>query len=306
MSGKWTVKNIPSQKGKTFLITGANSGIGLGATKEIIKKGGGVIMAVRNLQKGKLIREEIRKETADAKIDLMQVDLADLTSVKKFSEAFISRYKQLDVLINNAGITLTGREQTEQGFEAHWGTNYLGPFALTANLLPILENTPHSRIVTVASFVPKLNRVVMNWNDLQYEKNYNGMTAYGQSKLANIMFALELDKKLKEHKSPVLSLLSSPGYTKTGIQKSMSLLVKIMTFFIAQKVDMGMLSSLRAAVDPDVKGGEFYGPLKMKEMRGYPELTPIPEQALNLEERQKLWRLSEEMTQTHFSFNKTR
>lgn len=145
----------------------------------------------------------------------------------------------------------------------------------------------------------------MNWKDLQYEKKYDGMTAYGQSKLANIMFALELLKKLKEHKSTVLSLLCSPGYTKTGIQKSQSLLVKIMTFFIAQNVDMGMLSSLRAAVDSYVKGGEFYGPLKMKEMRGYPELTPIPQQALDTEEREKLWRLSEEMTQTYFSFNKT-
>lgn len=304
MATKWTADNIPSQEGKTFVITGANSSIGLGAAKEIAKKGGEIIMAVRNMQKGKLAMEEVLKEVRYAKLELMQLDLDDLDSVKIFSSEFKQKYTRLDVLINNAGMTNRAREVTKQGFEAHWGTNHLGPFALTANLLPLLQKTPKVRVVTVASFVPKLNRVQIDWNDLPYEKRkYDAMAAYGQSKLANIMFALELDKRLKEQGSDVLSVLSSPGYTKSGIQQSQSLFIQVMTLVLAQGVEMGMLPSLRAAFDPTAKGGGFFSPVKMKEMRGYPERIAIPEQARDAEARQKLWQLSEQMTQTHFVFS---
>lgn len=299
----WTTDDIPSQKGKTILITGANSGTGLGAARALANKGGMVILAVRNLEKGNAAQAKILKESPDAVIDLMQLDLADLTSVDKFSKEFTSRYKQLDILVNNAGIALPNqREETKQGFEAHFGTNHLGHFALTGKLLPILENTLHSRIVTVASFVPKNNRSAMNWPDLQSEKTFDGMVAYGQSKLANIMFALELTKRLKKSNSHILSVLANPGYTKSGIQEGMSLIVKIMTQLIAQKVEMGMLPILRAATDLTVKSGEFYGPLKLKEMRGYPELTQAPQPALIAREREDLWRFSEQMTQTFYDF----
>jgi NAD(P)-dependent dehydrogenase (short-subunit alcohol dehydrogenase family) len=143
----------------------------------------------------------------------------------------------------------------------------------------------------------------MDWNDLQYEKRkYDAMAAYGQSKLANILFALELDKRLKEHGSTVLSVLASPGYTKSGIQQSQSLLIQLLTLVVAQGVEMGMLPSLRAAFDPTAQGGDFFSPMKMKEMRGYPERIAIPEQALDEEAQQKLWRLSEVMTQTHVAW----
>ena len=260
-------------------------------------------MAVRNLQKGKTALEQIRREIPNADLELMQLDLADLESVHTFGDLFRKSHKRLDVLMNNAGITLQKRELTKQGFEAHWGTNHLGPFALTAHLLPLLEATPNARVVTVASFVPKLNKVVMNWDDLQFENGFDAMTAYGQSKLANIMFALELDQQFKEHDSPVLSLMSSPGYTKSGIQKTQGLFVQIMTLFLAQSVDIGMLGSLRAAVDPNVKGGEFYGSVQMKEMRGYPEKMTVPEPALNPQARQQLWHISEQMTHTHYEFS---
>jgi NAD(P)-dependent dehydrogenase (short-subunit alcohol dehydrogenase family) len=303
MAPKWTTDNIPSQEGRTFLITGANSGVGLGAAKAIAKKGGALVLAVRNVSKGELARKEILQESKSAKIELMPLDLSDLDSVKRFSDEFKQKHQQLDVLFNNAGMTNGAREVTRQGFEAHWGTNHLGPFALTAYLLPVLLQTPQARIVTVASFVPKLNRVTMDWNDLQYEKRkYDAMAAYGQSKLANILFALALDKRLKQHGSTVLSVLSSPGYTKSGIQQSQGLLIQLMTLVVAQGVEMGMLPSLRAAFDPTVQGGEFFSPVKMKEMRGYPERITIPEQALEEEDQQKLWRLSEEMTQTHVAW----
>ena len=298
----WSTVNIPSQEGKIFLITGANSGTGFGVTKVIAQKGGKVIMAVRNLGKGKVAVAKILKKIPNAIIELMQLDLASLTSVDKFSIEITKRHKQLDVLINNAGIALPNeRQETKQGFEAHFGTNHLGHFALTGKLLPILENTPHARIVTVASFVPKYSGSSMNWDDLQYKKTFDGMIAYGQSKLANIMFALELDKKLKQSSSQILSVLANPGFTKSGMQRDMSLKVKIMTRLMAQKVEMGMLPILRAAVDSAVKGGEFYSPLKMNEMRGYPELIQAPEQALIANDRQKLWKLSEELTQTFYT-----
>lgn len=301
----WTIDHTPSQKGKTILVTGANNGTGFGATRTLTKKDAKVIMAVRNLEKGNAAVAQILKETPNAKIELMQLDLADLTSVDKFSKAFAIRNKQLDVLINNAGIALPNeRQETKQGFEAHFGTNHLGHFALTGKLLPILESTPHSRIVTVASFVPKNSGSVMNWDDLHFIKTFDGMVAYGQSKLANIMFALHLAEQLSNSNSRVLSLIANPGFTKSGIQDGMSLWVKVMTNLIAQKVEMGILPILRAATDLAVKSGEYYGPLKMKEMRGYPERTQAPNQALIAEDRRKLWKLSEEMTETVYNFAK--
>jgi NAD(P)-dependent dehydrogenase (short-subunit alcohol dehydrogenase family) len=242
-------------------------------------------------------------EIPEAKLQLMQIDLGDIDSVKEFAAQFRKKHQQLDVLINNAGMTNMKREETKQGFEAHWGTNHLGPFVLTASLLSVLQNTPKARIVTVASFVPKLMRATLDWEDLLYlKKKYDAMGAYGQSKLANIMFALELNNKLKAHHSEVISVLASPGYTKSGIQQSQSTWIQLMTLFLGQSVDMGMLPSLRAAVDPDVKGGEFYSPLRWKEMRGYPELTTVPDAALNVSETQKLWNMSEQMTHTAFKF----
>lgn len=300
----WNVANIASQKGKTFLITGANSGTGFGTARTLAQKGGKVIMAVRNLEKGDAAKAKIMKETPHALIELMPLDLADLTSVAQFSKAFLSRHEQLDVLINNAGIALPyDRQETRQGFEAHFGTNHLGHFALTAKLLALLQNTKNSRIVTVASFVPKNSKSIMNWDDLQNQTNFDGMRAYGESKLANIMFALELQERLVNSKRTILSLIANPGFTKSGIQDGMSLVVKLLTGFFAQSVEMGMLPILRAAIDPAVKGGEFYGPLKMKEMRGYPELTHVPDPALIVKDRQKLWTLSEQMTQTSYNFD---
>jgi NAD(P)-dependent dehydrogenase (short-subunit alcohol dehydrogenase family) len=299
----WTTDHIPSQKGKTFLITGANSGTGLGTTKVLAEKGANVIMAVRNLEKGKAAKAKILKQVPNAIIDLMQLDLADLTSVDQFSEEFTTKYKKLDVLINNAGIAMPNeRTETKQGFESHFGTNHLGHFALTGKLLPILKATPHSRIVVVASFVPKYSNSVIKWDDLQHIKNFDGMTAYGQSKLANIMFALELGDRLKKANSQIIPVLANPGFTKSGIQADMSLMIKILTYLIAQRVDMGMLPILRAAIDPAVKSGEFYGPLKMREMRGYPELTQIPQQGQVRADQQRLWEISEQMTQTFYNF----
>ncbi len=301
MNTKWNTTNIPSQNGKTFLITGANSGLGLGTTKALVKKGALVIMAVRNLDKGKAAVNEILREMPNAKLDLLQIDLSDLNSIKQFTKVFKSKYDKLDVLINNAGVMMpVQRFETKQGFEGQFGTNHLGHFVLTAELFELIDKTPHSRIVTLSSLVAKMKGGDLYWNDLQFDKSYHKMNSYAQSKLANMMFGLELDKKLKETGSSTISVLAHPGFTATNLQQHMGLQGRIMNALMAQKIDMGILPSLRAATDPNVNGGEYYGPAKMNNWRGFPVINTPAEKALNLNDRQKLWMISEQLTNTKF------
>lgn len=304
MSTNWNTTNIPSQKGKIFLITGANSGLGLGTTKALVKKGALVVMAIRNIDKGKEAINEILQETPDAKLDILQVDLSDLNSVKQFAKKFRSKYDKLDVLINNAGIMMpVQRIETKQGFEGQFGTNHLGHFVLTSELFDLIEKTPNSRIVTLSSLSAKMKAGNIYWDDLQFKKSYDKMNSYSQSKLANMMFGLELDNKLKEAGSNTISVLAHPGFTATNLTRHMGLRGKILNFLMAQKLEMGILPSLRAATDTHAKSGEFYGPAKMNNSRGYPVLNELAEKALNLNDRQKLWKVSEELTNTTFQIN---
>lgn len=298
---KWKTENIASQEGKLFLVTGANSGLGLGTTKELAKKGAKVIMAVRNLDKGKTAFNQIKKEIPNADIELMKVDLSDLNSVRDFAKEFKSKYNKLDVLINNAGVMMpVERFETKQGFEGQFGTNHLGHFVLTKELFDVLENTSNSRIVTLSSLVAKMKKADIYWNDVQFEKSYDKMTTYAQSKLANMMFGLELDKRLKKRNSQTISVLAHPGYTATNLQQHMGLQGRIMNFLMAQKVEMGILPTLRAATDTNVQGGEYYGPAKMNNWRGYPVLNKPNPIAENRDTTQKLWALTEELTKTKF------
>ena len=301
MSTNWNTSHIPSQKGKLFLITGANSGLGLGTTKALVKKGAHVVMAVRNMDKGRKALQDILKEIPNATLNLMQVDLSDLDSVKQFAHTFKQKYNTLNVLINNAGVMMpVKRFETKQGFEGQFGTNHLGHFVLTKELMDTIEYTPGSRIVTLSSLVAKMDKGDIYWDDLQFQRNYDKMASYSQSKLANMMFGLELDKKLKSKNSNTISVIAHPGFTATNLQQHMGLQGKIMNFLMAQKIDMGILPTLRAATDPNVKGGEYYGPAKMNNWRGYPIINQPAEKALNLSERQKLWQISEELTNTPF------
>lgn len=304
MSTKWNTANIPSQKGKVFLITGANSGLGLGTTKALVKKGALVVMAVRNIEKGTKAFNEILHETPNANLDMLQVDLSDLDSVKQFAGKIKSKYDKLDVLINNAGVMMpVQRFESKQGFEGQFGTNHLGHFVLTNELFDLIEKTPKSRIVSLSSLVAKMKGGDIYWDDLQFENSYDKMNSYAQSKLANMMFGLELDKKLKESGSKTISVMAHPGFTATNLQQHMGLQGRIMNFLMAQKLEMGILPSLRAATDPNAKGGEYYGPAKMNNWRGYPVINEPAEKALNLKERQKLWKVSEELTNTQFQIN---
>lgn len=301
MSTNWNTQNIPSQKGKLFIVTGANSGLGLETTRELVKKDAKVVMAVRNLEKGKTALNDIKKDVLNADLELMQVDLSDLNSIKEFAKTFKSKYDKLDVLINNAGVMMpVKRFETKQGFEGQFGTNHIGHFVLTKELFDVIDNTPNSRIVTLSSLVAKMKKGHIYWDDMQFEKSYDKMASYSQSKLANMMFGLELDKKLKENNSNTISVLVHPGYTATNLQKHMGLQGKIMNFLFAQNVKMGILPTLRAATDKNVKGGEYYGPEKMSNWRGYPVLNEPNTEALNRKITQKLWDVTEELTQVKF------
>lgn len=298
MSKNWTTANIPSLKGKTFLITGANSGLGFGATKELAKKGAKVIMTSRNLAKGNAALTKIKSEISDADLELMQLDLADINNVKEFSTNFKSRYQKLDVLINNAGVMMpVNRFETAQGFEGQFGTNHIGHFVLVNELLDLIESTPNSRIVVLSSLVAKMSKAAIYWDDLQFEKSYDKMASYAQSKLANMMFAAELDKRLREKNSTTICLMAHPGYTATNLQQHMGLQGKIMNFLMAQKVEMGILPTLRAATSPNVKGGEYYGPAKMGNWRGYPVINEPNTITNNRVATKRLWQLSETLIQ---------
>ncbi|MCU0400014.1 MAG: oxidoreductase [Algoriphagus sp.] len=302
----WTADNIPTQEGKTFLITGATSGLGFEAAKVLSKKGGHIIMTARNLEKGKEALEAIKKENPNARLDLMQLDLADFQSIRKFSANINANYSKLDVLVNNAGVmNPPKREVTKQNFEVQFGTNHLGHFLLTGLLLDILKNTPNSRISVQSSIVHKTESMKpdIHFNDLNFEKSYNRDQAYAQSKLANLLFAYELDRRLKANNINTIVTAAHPGYTKTNLQANSGFMMAvILNNILAQHVKIGVLPILRAATDKNVKGGEYFGPTKMMEMKGYPELVKSSDKSYDKDLAKKLWEVSEKLTNLKYQF----
>ena len=225
---KWTTDNIPDQKGRTILITGANSGIGYEAAKALAAKNGELLLAVRSLEKGELARTQILATYPNATIQVMALDLASLASVKSFAEAFKQTYTKLDLLINNAGIMIPPYKKTVDGFESQFGTNHLGHFALTSLLFPFLKKTAGSRIVNVSSNAHKMGN--LNFEDLQWEhRRYVPWKAYGDSKIANLYFTYELSQRIKASGSLVLASAAHPGLTNTNLAKS-ALFAKLQCF----------------------------------------------------------------------------
>ncbi|TDX12839.1 oxidoreductase [Flavobacterium sp. S87F.05.LMB.W.Kidney.N] len=302
----WTADDIPSQQGKTILITGANSGLGLEASRVLSSKGAHVIMTARNLKSGKEAISLIKNKNANAKLDLMQLDLSDFASIHQFSQEFHKKYKQLDVLINNAGVMFPAkRELTTQKFEVQFGTNHLGHFLLTGLLLDILKSTPNSRIAIQSSgqHKAKMGKPDIYFDDLNFNKAYNKYVAYSQSKLANLLFAYELDRQLKANKIDITVVAAHPGYTKTNLVRHTGFFVQaVITNILAQSVEMGTLPILRAATDTNVKGGEYFGPTKMNEMQGYPELVRSSDKSYDKELAGKLWKVSEKLSQIIYNF----
>lgn len=297
----WTANNIPDLHGKRALITGANSGIGFEAAKELARKGAEVILAVRNLDKGWQAKEAITRLIPNANLRLMALDLADLNSVREVVEQLTAEQLTLDILINNAGIMLPEQlTLSAQQHEIQWATNHLGHFVLTLGLLPLLERADSPRVVTLSSLVAKFKTAEIYYGDLNFERKYDKMAAYAQSKLANAMFATELQQRLSKRQSKVISIAAHPGYTATNLQQHMGISGKIMNALFAQKVQMGVLPTLRAATDTSLAGGEYIGPMRMANYRGFPGMNTLPKAASDADQRRKLWEVSEQIVGQRF------
>lgn len=298
---QWDSEKITNQDGKIILITGANSGLGLEASTILSTKGAKVIMAVRNLEKGNEAVSKIKSKNQKANVELMQLDLSDFNSIHKFSKEFHTKYPTLNVLINNAGVMYPKkREITKQGFEIQFGINHLGHFLLTGLLLDILKQTPQSRVITQSSLYHKIGGDI-HFDDLNWEKTYTKTKAYAQSKLANLLFTYELDRRFKLQKHNIISIASHPGYTATDLLRSMGVMGLVSNKLIAQKIDMGTLPVLRAATEENLVGSEYFGPTKMFELRGYPKKVKSSDKSYDIQLAKKLWEVSE--TLVGFKYN---
>lgn len=301
-TGKWTAKQIPSQAGKTVLVTGANSGIGYEAALELARHGAHVLLGCRNDAKGQAALESMLREAPGASAEVVPLDMASLASIRTFTARFLERGIALDLLINNAGVmALPKRETTEDGFERQFGTNHLGHFALTGLLMPALLAAQAPRVITVASLAHRTGKI--DFDDLQRERRYEGWDAYNASKLANILFAKELDRRARAAHSRLLSLAVHPGVSTTNIfangpgeMSLKAILVKVLAPVLMQNEEAGALPTLYAATSLAARGGEYIGPDGFQELKGSPVVVQPRPQALNVAVGERLWTVSEQLT----------
>ena len=297
---KWGSDYIADQKGRVAIVTGSSSGIGYEAARVLANKNATVIIAVRNLDKGNSALEKIKAGYPEADARVMEIDLADLESVRRFSEQFKQEYSRLDLLINNAGVMMPPYCKTVDDFELQFGTNHLGHFALTGRLLDLIKSTPRSRIVNVSSGAHSYGD--LDFDDLHCENRpYKKMKAYGDSKIANLYFTYELQRKVEKAGLNTLAVASHPGWTATELQRHTGLF-SFLNHFFAQGLEMGTLPTLYAAVAPDVKGGDYYGPDGWKEMKGYPKKVQSNKLSHDKEIAAKLWDVSENLTGVEYKF----
>lgn len=302
---KWTVDAIPDQTGRIAVITGATSGLGLCCAHTLARRGAEVVLAVRNTARGEVTAASIRAEVPAAKLSVSSLDLASLASVREFAARTGGTLPRIDMLLNNAGLGMQPqRHETQDGFEQQFGTNHLGHFALTALLVPTLLRAPAPRVVTVASMAHR--RGTIAWDDLQSKQAYNGRLAYNQSKLANLMFALELAARAKEQESALSSIPAHPGLALTGFLAATELpaymraVGVIVSRLLGQSAEAGSWPSIYAATMPDAANGEYWGPDGILEIRGLPARGRVWPHATNRADWQRLWAISEELTQTPF------
>lgn len=291
---RWDENDIPDMSGKVAIITGANSGIGYETARVLALKGADVVMACRNVQKANDAAEKIRRENPAGTIEVMQLDLADLDSVRQFAGAFLETHDRLDLLINNAGIMTPPYGKTVQGFETQFGVNHLGHFALTGLLIDQIVQTPESRVVTVSSMMHRAGNI--DFDDLNCdEKAYQATPAYGQSKLANLLFTYELQRKLAAAGANTIAVAAHPGWTETNLQQH-SGSIRFFNRFVAQDGPMGALPTLHAATGVEVAGGDYYGPSGFMEVRGHPKKVDSNGRSQDQATAERLWKVSEEMT----------
>ena len=294
----WDSRNIPEQNGRVAIVTGSNSGIGLETARVLASKGATVIIAVRNLEKGRKAAEKITGTNQNADTEIMELDLASLASVRRFVDAFKGKYARLDLLINNAGVMVPPYSKTTDGFELQFGTNHLGHFALTASLIDLLKNTSGSRVVSVSSMAHKIGNI--DFDDLNWDKRkYKKWQAYGDSKIANLYFTYALQRRLENGGSGPIAAAAHPGWTSTDLQRHTGL-ASALNHIFAQNSEMGALPTLYAATAEDIKGADFVGPSGFQEMKGYPKKVESNALSQDQDIANRLWQLSEEITGVKF------
>ncbi len=304
---KWGAADIPDLTGQTIIVTGANSGLGFATTAALAAHGASVVMAVRDAQKGTLARDQVLARVPNARVEVISLDLANLAAIKQFATQFSATHPRLDVLVNNAGVMAIPYRTTVDGFEMQIGTNLLGHFALTGELFPLLSQQPQARVVTLSSFLHRSGKI--DFADLNGKQSYRPWAAYSQSKLADLLFTFELQRRVDKAGISLLSLAAHPGYAATNLQivgpqmegnQIMRLGSQIGNALFAQSADNGALPTLYAATAPNVTGGAFYGPDGFGGMRGHPIETRAAQQAYDVETAKQLWQVSEDLTHVQY------
>jgi NAD(P)-dependent dehydrogenase (short-subunit alcohol dehydrogenase family) len=303
MGTKWTAKNIPDQAEKVAIITGANTGIGFEAARYFAERGAKVIMACRSMARAEAASAKLKSAVPDADIEVMALDLSRQASVKEFAATFLAKHDRLDLLINNAGVMMCPFERTVDGWELQFATNHLGHYTLTGLLLPKLFERSDSRIVNVSSMAANFGK--LQDDPVYVNRNYDRMEAYGQSKLSNLLFTWELQKRLEQAGKSTMVTAAHPGWTATDLQRHVGMF-RFMNHIVAMKPERGSLPTMRAAVDPDLQGGEYIGPTGFGNMRGWPEVVDYMKWKNAGEftdaNMTRLWKLSEELTGVKYEF----
>jgi NAD(P)-dependent dehydrogenase (short-subunit alcohol dehydrogenase family) len=288
----WTAADIPDQTGRVAVVTGANTGLGYQTATELAGRGAHVVLAVRNLDKGKAAADLIARRYPGAEVSVQELDLTSLASIREAAAGIRAAYDGIDLLINNAGVMMTPKSTTKDGFELQFGTNHLGHFAFTGLLLERLLITPGSRVVTVSSMGHRVGRI--RFDDLQSERSYGRLGAYGQSKLANLLFTYQLQRRLAGRKT--IAVAAHPGGSSSELSRHLPGLVQAAFRPLEQDTEIGALPTLRAATDPSVLGGQYLGPGGFAEMRGYPKVVGSSGRSHDIAAQKRLWAVSSELT----------
>ena len=310
-STKWTAAQVPDQTGRVAIVTGSNTGLGYATAKVLAARGAKVVLAVRDVAKGKAAAAKLTGEVPRADVTVQPLDVGSLQSVRTAAAELKEAHPRIDLLINNAGVMYPPKQTTADGFELQFGTNHLGAFALTGLLLDNMLTVDGSRVVAVASIAHTIQAAI-HFDDLQWERSYNRVAAYGQSKLANLMFAYELQRRLGGQErsdsgsvtaakaEPTIAVAAHPGISNTELMRhipgsGLPGFSKV-AGLVTNTPEMGALATLRAATDPAVRGGQYYGPDGFRELRGHPKLVDSSAQSHDVEIQRRLWAVSEELT----------
>jgi NAD(P)-dependent dehydrogenase (short-subunit alcohol dehydrogenase family) len=297
MSAKWTDADVGDQSGRVAIVTGSNSGLGFDTARVLAEHGATVVLAVRDTEKGAAAASRIKRTAPDADVTVQPLDLGSLDSVRAAAADVNAAHPRIDLLINNAGVMYTPtRQLTADGFEQQFGTNHLGHFALTGLLFDNLTSVPNSRIVTVSSVGHRIMAQI-HFDDLQWERTkYNRVAAYGQSKLANLLFTYALQRRLAARDAFTIALAAHPGFSDTELMRHLPDFSRPIVSLVAQNAAKGALPTLRAATDPSATGGQYYGPDGLGGAGGHPKVVASSKQSHDTALQERLWSVSEQLT----------